>query len=161
VKAKVDEIRRAWLARSPRDRAVAMALFACLGLAALALIWSAIQGERSRLQKAVPLAQARLQRMQDDSAEVVRLRGQSGAAAAQQTSPAEAINASLRSRHLDLSVAADGADRLQVHGSANFDDVIAWLATVQIDYKLHVASLSMTRAAAGVKIDAVLVAATP
>jgi type II secretory pathway component PulM len=156
----VEAIRRAWLARSPRDRAVAAVLLVCLGLAAVGLIWSAIQTERSRRQTAVPLAHARLQRMQDDAAEIVRLRGQAGAAAL--PSPTvEAITASIRSRHLDLTVATEGAERIQVHGNANFDEALAWLASVQLDYKLHVVSLSATRAGSGVRLDAVLVAAAP
>jgi type II secretory pathway component PulM len=160
VKSRLDTLRAAWLARPPRERSVAKALAALVGLAVLALAWSSLQAEQARLQKAVPLAQARLQRMQDDAAEVARLRAQSDTVAAQ-SATAEAINASLRSRHLDLAVTADGSDRLQVHGNAGFDETVAWLATIQQDFKLRLAALSATRAGASVRIDAVLVAATP
>lgn len=160
MKSRLDALRAAWLARSPRERSAAKALAAFVGLAVLVLAWSSLLAEQARLQKAVPLAQARLQRMQDDAAEVARLRAQSDATTVQ-SATADAINVSLRSRHLDLAVTADGSDRLQIHGNAGFDETIAWLATVQQDFKLRLAALSATRAGAGVRIDAVLVAATP
>ena len=137
-----------------------MALAALIGLVVLALAWSSVQAEQARLRKAVPLSLARLQRMQDDAAEVARLCAQADTAAAQ-AATADAINASLRSRHLDLAVTADGGDRFQIHGNADFDETIAWLATVQQDFKLRLSTLNATRAGSGVRIDAVLVTATP
>ena len=160
MKSRLDEMRAAWLARTPKERSVAKALSVLLGLAALAFVWSSLGAEQAQLQKAVPLSQARLQRMQDDAAEVARLRAQSDTAAVQ-SATADAINASLRSRHLELTVAADGSDRLRIHGNASFDETIAWLATVQQDFKLRLATLNATRADSGVRIDAVLVTAAP
>jgi type II secretory pathway component PulM len=161
MKARMEALRAAWLLRAPRERSILKALAAALGVLVLALIWSSVQSERARLQKAVPLAQARLQRMQDDAAEVVRLRGQSSAPAAAPTSLADAVAASAHGRQLDLAVTGEGADRIQVHGSAAFDDAVAWLATVQQDFKLRVATLTATRNGAAVRLDAVLVAPTP
>lgn len=161
MKSRLDAMRAAWLARTPKERGAAKALAVLVGLAALAFVWSSLGAEQAQLQKAVPLSQARLQRMQDDAAEVARLRAQSDTAAAVQSATADAINASLRSRHLELAVTADGSDRLQIHGNASFDETIAWLATVQQDFKLRLATLKATRADSGVRIDAVLVTATP
>lgn len=160
MKARRDALRAAWLARPQQQRHAAAALAAGLGLIVLALLWSSLEGEQARLRKAVPLAQARLQRMQDDAAEVVRLRGQA-VAATPQSALADAVAASIRSRHLELSVSSDGADRVQVHGNAGFDETVAWLAAVQQDYKLRVVSLAATRAGAAARIDAVLAAAAP
>jgi type II secretory pathway component PulM len=159
MKARIEAWRSDWQTRPPRERLIIAATAAAVGLALLALFWSWLQGEEARLQKAVPLAQARLQRMQDDAAEVVRLRAQSGAST-QATSPADAVAASLKSHQLDLTLTADG-DRMQLHGSADFDQTMNWLASAQQDFKLRLASFSAKRAGGGVSIDAVLVSATP
>jgi type II secretory pathway component PulM len=129
----------------------------CAVLLILTQAWLSLQAERTQLQKAWPLAQARLLRMQDDAAEVTRLRAQAGAST--QTATSDAINASLRSRHLDLIATADGSSRFQIHGDADFDETITWLAIVHQDFKLHLETLSVIRAGKGVRIDAVLVAA--
>jgi type II secretory pathway component PulM len=158
MKTRLDNLRAAWQARSPGERSAAKVLATGTALLILVLAWFSLQAEQAQLQKALPLAQARLQRMQDDAAEVARLRAQSGARTTQ-SATADAINASLRSRHLDLAVTADGNDRLQIHGNADFDETIAWLAIVHQDFKLRLGMLSATRAGKGIRIDAVLVAA--
>jgi type II secretory pathway component PulM len=158
VKSRLDTLRAAWQTRSPGERSAMRALATAAALLILVLAWLALQAEQARLQKSWPLAQARLQRMQDDAVEVARLRAQS--VAGTQSATAAAINASLHSRHLDLAVTVEGSNRLQLHGNAGFDETIAWLAIVQQDFKLRLETLSVIRAGKGVRIDAVLVAAT-
>lgn len=136
MKSRLDTLRAAWRARSPRERSAGQALAAFVGLAVLAFVWFSLEAEQARLQKAWLLAQARLLRMQDDAAEVARLRAQPGTQTTQSTT-ADAINASLRSRHLDLAVTADGSDRFQIHGNAAFDETIAWLAAIHSAFHRH------------------------
>jgi type II secretory pathway component PulM len=159
MKTRLDTLQAGWQARSPGERSAAKVLATGAALLILAQAWFSLEAEQAQLQKAWPLAQARLQRMQDDAGEVARLRAQSGARTTQPAT-AEAINASLRSRHLDLVATADGSDRLQIHGNADFDETIAWLAIVHQDFKLRLEMLSATHAGKGVRIDAVLVAPT-
>ena len=98
--------------------------------------------------------------MQDDATEVDRLRAQSPVAPAQGQVLAAALTASIRSHGLDLALTSEGADRFRVQGRVGFDQAIAWLAAVQRDYQLRVASLAVTRQEGGVKLDAVLIPRT-
>jgi len=160
MKARLETLRAAWQARSRNERLVLRALAAALAAIALLALLAAIDDERSRLQKSVPAAAARLQRMQDDVAEVARLRAVPAAATAP-TALGDALTASLQSHHLDLSVANAAPDRVQLRGSAGFDETIAWLADAQHDFKLHVATLDVSRGDGGPRFDILLVAATP
>lgn len=156
MKTQLDALRAAWQARSTRERSIAKALALCAALAILILAWYSLQAEQARLQKALPLAQARLQRIQDDADEVARLRAQSIGSVSSPT--AEAIVASLQSRHLGLAISAHDSNRLQVQGDADFDETISWLALVHQDFRVRLETLSAVRAVKGVKIDAMLVA---
>jgi type II secretory pathway component PulM len=158
VKSRLDTLRAAWQARPPGERSATQALATGAGLAIIALAWLSLQAEQAQLQKAWPLAQARLQRMQEDATEVARLRAQLGVGT-MRLATADAINASLRSRNLDLAITADGSNRFQVHGNADFDETIAWLAIIQQDFKLRLEALSAIRGSKGARIDAVLVTA--
>ena len=156
MSAKLEGIRNAWLAASKRQRLLITTLLCALGMVAIWGVLSIIDAELSRLEKAVPLASARLQHMQDNVAEVARLRAQPNVGTLQ-PGLGDALAASIRSHHLNLAVATQGVDRHQVHGTADFDPTIAWLASVQRDYKLRVARFSASRNNDGTRIDILLV----
>ncbi len=160
MSAKLEGIRSAWLAASARQHLLLATLAGALGIVAVWSVLSVIDNELSRLQTALPLASTRLQRMQDNVAEVARLRAQPNVGTLQ-PGLGDALAASIRSHHLNLAVATQGVDRHQVHGTADFDPTIAWLASVQRDYKLRVARFSASRSNDGTHIDILLVPGAP
>jgi type II secretory pathway component PulM len=132
-----------------------------LGLVVLALIlsvwiWTWLRAERVDLQSRVADAEAQVKGVQDDLAEMQRLRSEAIPPQLSSQALVPAITNSLIARKLDLSVAAVDADRLRVQGTAGFDETIQWLGSIQRDYRLRVLSMLATRQGANVKIDVVL-----
>jgi type II secretory pathway component PulM len=159
MSAQLARLRQWWLDRQPRDRTAITLMLVILAAIVLAITWMWVRAEQARLQRAIPAAAASLQRMQQDVQEIERLRGQTVGDALQGQSLVDALLASIRSRGLELVVKSEGTDHYRVQGVTSFDQAVAWLATVQHDDQLQVATLAASRQDGGVKIDAVLVPA--
>lgn len=156
MSATLMNIRDWWSARSYSERRVVLLGALFLGLLAFGFSSYAVKQEQERLRRAIPLANAALQKMQDDATEVDRLRAQTSVPPQQGQALVGALTASIRSHGLDLTLAAEGVDRYRVQGRVGFDQAVTWLATVQRDYQLRVTTLAVTRQDGGVKLDAVL-----
>ena len=152
-----------WRALPPARRTLLAAALLVIALLALVEAWDWQKGERLRLRGLLSLGDARVARMQEDIGEVERLRTQQPAAGPQGQALTNTLNASLRGRKLNLTVTMLGADRLRVQGVAGFDEAIAWLGTVQRDYRVHLVSLNAARQGGGgaSQFDAVLGADQP
>ena len=145
-----------WQARPSREQNAAK-----LGLVVLAVllsvwVWTALRAERVHLRGRVADAEAQVKEIQDDLAEMQRLRGEVIPPQLSSQALVLAITNSLAARKLNLSVAVVDADRLRVQGMAGFDELVQWLGSVQRDYRLRVITLVATGQAANVKVDVVL-----
>ncbi len=161
MNTRLHAARRWWLAYPPRVRgALSIAMFA-LGLVALGAAWDWLRTERVRLRVATSGAEARFKQMQDDIAEVQRLRAQPAPAPLQGKALADAVSTSAQGRKLDLAVTMLDADRVRVQGTASFDDAILWLGAMQRDYRLRPVTLEAIRQASGIRLDTVLSRAQP
>ncbi len=147
----------AWQARNPRERTliVVAATVVAVALVVSLMDWSRVQ--RSRLGRSLPRAEAQLEQVQESATEIASLRAQP--ALQPHTEPAllEAVQASAKSRGLGLAIQAAG-DGLQVKGSAGFDELAGWLATLQQDLGLRVLRMEVQQQGKVAGIDAVLVA---
>jgi general secretion pathway protein M len=146
--------RQYWHERNARERRL-------LGIAALVvglgLLWS-IYGwqaaERKRLDHLLPTAQAQVRTMQDNAAELGRLRSQARKPALDSARIAESLQGSAAAQSLPLIIRGDG-DRVLVSGSAlPFDAWAAWLAAAQNMHGLKVQMLEANREANGLHIEA-------
>lgn len=142
--------------RSRRRYAVIGALLAAIG-AVSASVW--LRSEHVRLSLREGEAAAQLKAMQDEIAEIDRLKGRAHAPALTGPALLEAIAASLQSRGLPLTVSAVDAERLRVSGTADFDRVMRWLAAVQHDQRLALTLLSASGQQGVVKLELTLGAA--
>jgi type II secretory pathway component PulM len=127
---------QSWGLLSPRERSL-------LGLAALvvgALLiyfltdWMLVQ--RSRLQRELPHAEARMRQMQDAVEELARLRAQPLPGRLSGTALTQALQALAEARGLSLSMQHIG-DRVEIAGVAGFDSFVEWLAAVQAKFGLR------------------------
>lgn len=156
MNVNLSKLRVWWHSRSVSERRTLLIGAVVLGLLSFGFTSYSIRLEQNRLRQAIPIANAALQRMQEDATEVDRLRAQTPVAAPQGQALVAALTASLRSHGLDLTLTTEGADRFRVQGRAGFDPAVAWFAAVQRDYQLRVTTLTVTRQDGGVKLDAVL-----
>jgi type II secretory pathway component PulM len=145
-----------WQARPSREQKAIKLGLVFLVLLLSAWVWTWLRGERVHLQARVADAEAQVKEVQDDLADIQRLRGEAIPPQLSSQALVPAITNSLVARKLDLSVAVVDADRLRVQGMAGFDDVVQWLGSVQRDYRLRVITLVAIRQAANVKVDVVL-----
>ena len=156
MNANLLKLRVWWHSRSASERRTLLIGAVVLGVVAFVFSAYSTRLEQNRLRQAIPIANAALQRMQEDATEVDRLRAQTPVAAPQGQALLAALTASLRSHGLDLTLTTEGADRFRVQGRVGFDPAVAWFAAVQRDYQLRVTTLTVTRQDGGVKLDAVL-----
>lgn len=150
-----------WQGRPPRERNVMKIGFVVLIVLASLWAWTWLREERVRLRGSIATAEAQLKEMQNDLAELQRLRGEAIPAQLSPQALVQPLVNSLLARKLDLSVTALDADRLRVQGTAGFDEAINWLGTIQRDQRLRIVTLATTRQGANVKLDAVLGSAVP
>ena len=147
----------AWQARNPRERTLLIVAATVVGVALIvtALDWS--RSERARLGRSLPRAEAKLEQAQESATEIARLRAQP--VPQRPTGPAllETVQASAKSRALGVIVQSMG-DGLQVKGQAGFDELVAWLATLQQDQGLRVARMEIQQQGPTASVDLVLVA---
>lgn len=145
-----------WQARPPRERNAARTGFVVLAVLVSASAWFWLREERVRLRGSIAIAEAQIKEMQNDLAELQRLRGETVPPQPSPQALAKPLANSLVARKLDLSVTALDADRLRIQGVAGFDEAINWLGTIQRDHRLRIVTLVATRQASNVKLDAVL-----
>jgi type II secretory pathway component PulM len=161
MKMRMLAARKWWHARPPRARTALSIVLVALGLVALGATSDWLRTERARLRAAMSAAEAGHKQMQDEIAEVLRLRTQSAPPPLQGKAVMDAISASLQGRKLDLAVTQQDTERVRVQGTADFDDAIAWLGAMQRDYRLRLVTLEVLRQATGVRVDIVLSPARP
>lgn len=146
-----------WHSRNAGERRTLFVGALVLGTLAFGFSFYSVRLEQDRLRSGIPVANAALQKMQDDAAEVDRLRVVSPVTLPQGQALVGALTASIRSHGLDLALTTEGTDRFRIQGRTSFDQAVNWLAAVQRDYQLRVATLSATRQDGSVKLDAVLI----
>ncbi|HTY04660.1 MAG TPA: type II secretion system protein GspM [Rhodocyclaceae bacterium] len=140
-------------AQHQRWLAVALTIVAAAALIATAL-WS--RSEQARLgQREIEVAKD-LHAIQADLADIARLKGRAPPSRLTGQSLQEAVSASLASQQLSLSANALDAGRVRVQGSGSFDAIVRWLAGVQQNHRLAVASFSATRDGSAATVDLVL-----
>lgn len=148
---------QAWQAISPRERRLVLLAggVVAIGLVVGLLDWS--RGERARLARSLPRAEAQLEQVQEAATEITRLRGETATPRAAGPALLEAAQASAKSRGLGLVLQASG-DGLQVKGQAGFDELVVWLAALQHDQGLRVARMELQQQGPTASVDLVLVA---
>jgi type II secretory pathway component PulM len=145
-----------WQGRPLRERNAMTTGLVVLAVVALIWAWVWLREERVRLRGNLAIAEAQLKEMQNDLAELQRLRAETVPSQLSLQALVQPLANSLLARKLALSVTALDADRLRVQGTAGFDETISWLGTIQRDHRLRIVTLAATRQASNVKLDAVL-----
>ena len=145
--------RAAWMKRAERERRILSIGAVCV---ALALVWSLFawtQKESRRLALALPAAQAQLKAMQEDAAELVRLRARTAAAAPDASRWQENLSNAAQGLGLQLDIKGDPAG-LAVSGSGvPFDAFTQWLAAAHAE-GLRPATMEVLAEGTGVKVTA-------
>ena len=155
-----------WATRSARERALLLGGVACAALVLLyAALWDPGLAARKRLAASLPVMRAQVEDMRAQRKEIVRLRRSAPAAAStgelksllQAAAARSAIGGSIER----MDALSPQAVRI-VAPSASFDAWLLWLAEVQREFGVRVASASI--AAAGrpgiVRLEAVLTSGT-
>lgn len=146
---------QSWQAISPRERKLLLMAAAVVGVGIVltTLDWS--RNERIRLGRALPRAEAQLERVQESATEITRLRAQPAPQRPAAAALLDMAQTSARSRGLGVSIQA-GGEGLHVKGQASFDELVAWLAAVQHDQGLRVLRMELQQQGALASIDALL-----
>jgi len=150
----IDRLAAAFAHRTPRERRMLAAAAVVVVVATLVTLADGLARERTRLAGSLPDARSELARMQEDAAELQRLRQTPVPDAAATATLLEAARAAAASRGLALSITAAG-DTLQVRGRADFDALVGWLAALQSELRLRPlrAAIDAQGDAVGVDID--------
>lgn len=141
-----------WAERAPRERVLFVAMSAVLAVALVVVIVSNLRSEQARLAKTLPMAQARLAAMRDGAAEIQRLQRQPAITPLDAGKLAEALEASAKAHGLQVTVNAN-VDGPRISGSADFDQLMDWLAQVQRDHGARITRLTVTREGPKVRFD--------
>jgi type II secretory pathway component PulM len=153
AKIQTAALRQYWAERNPREQRMAIVMVAVIGVAALWALFDWQAAEYKRLEKVVPRVQAQVKAMQDDAAELARLRVAPKRPAVDTKQLADTLQSSASAQHLALTVRNDG-DRVVVSGtSVPFDTFVAWLATAQTQNALKVAALDASPNNDGQRIE--------
>jgi len=132
-----------WMtARTPQERKL---LLLGAAVVAVALIFSLAEWtwkEQARLQRRLPEARQQLARMQEEAAELQRLKRSPTVDATPLVTLAQSAEAAARSRGLDVKMQTS-PDALEINGGGSFQMVADWLATLQSDHNLRPHHLSM------------------
>jgi type II secretory pathway component PulM len=118
--------------------------------------WTWLRDERARLRHGVAVAGFQVREVQNELAEVERLRAETMPAQPSVQSLVAPLANSLRAAKITLSISAADGDRLRVKGVAGFDEAINWLGMIQRDYRLRIVTLVATREASQVTLEATL-----
>jgi type II secretory pathway component PulM len=133
-----------------------LALIAALGIVAL-LFW--LPNVQNRLAQREIVLDDSLRTIQNDIAELERLKSRALPPAMTGAPLKEAVAASLASLRPAFSVELVDAERVRVYGNGDFDSVVRWMGDVQQSHRLGVVSLSIKRRDVGVTVDMTLSAA--
>ena len=132
-----------WLAaRTPHERRL---LLLGITVVAAALLFSLAEWtwkEQSRLQRRLPEVRQQLTRMQEEASELQRLKRSPPAASIALSTLAQSAEAAAKSRGFDITVKTL-PDSLEISGSAPFQMITDWLASMQADYNLRPQNLTM------------------
>ncbi|MDQ8021210.1 MAG: type II secretion system protein GspM [Moraxellaceae bacterium] len=143
-----------WQQRAARER---LLISGALVLLVIGLLWtlhSWSQREARRLDRSLPLAQAQLRSMQDDAAELDRLRAQPEQTRSEAATWVPVLEDAARRHGLVLELRGDMGSIAVSGQGQSFDAFSRWLGDAQRELGLRVFSLELTREAAGVRIDA-------
>lgn len=145
-----------WQGRPPRERDILRGGIAIFVILVSLSTWVWLREERVRLRHGVAAAELQVRDVQNELAEIQRLRTETPPPQLSAHALIAPLANSLRAGKIQLSVAAADGDRLRVQGVAGFDESINWLATIQRDHKVRILSLAATREASQAKLDAIL-----
>ncbi|NMG63737.1 hypothetical protein GPA19_02060 [Azoarcus indigens] len=120
----------------PRERMLLGALAWLLPLLAIAALFDWVLTEQARLERHLPAAQATLEKMREDAAELERLLALKPPATVPPPQLAEAVSAAARARGLETEASAT-PDGLTVTGSGGLAAQVDWLAALQADLGLR------------------------
>jgi hypothetical protein len=154
MNAFVNRLRSQWQAM-PAAARLRLQILVWLGLVILLAMLSVSLGEqRGRQERALAEADVRFEGVQTAVAEIGRLRREVPAASPLVTE--ETVRAACRGAGLALEVRREGADRLRLSGSVDFDAALQVLAVLQRDYRLRVMTLAVVADGRAVRLDALL-----
>lgn len=139
----------------PRYRQLPKILAVMLALGVVALLSWLPTAQHKLAQREMALDDA-LRTIQNDIAELERLKSRALPPKLTGASLKETVAASLASQPRTLSVELVNVERIRVHGNADFDTFVRWLGDVQQSHRLGVVSLAINRRDAGVTIDMTL-----
>lgn len=125
-----------WSARPAREQRALMLAGAVVLLALAVVSIEGLVRERARLDQALPTLQAQLARMDDDAAELMRLRTRTPPASVAPEALAAAVASAASARGLDLA-ATVGEGGVVVTGRADVAALADWLAAVQSELRLR------------------------
>ncbi|MCK0508844.1 type II secretion system protein GspM [Aromatoleum anaerobium] len=124
-------------ARSPRERQLLAVAAIVVSASALFRVADQVWDARAQLARRLPEARSQLARMQEDAAELQRLRRAPLPAAAAMPTVLETARAAAASRALPLLSIALSGETLQVRGAADFAMLIEWLADMHAELGLR------------------------
>jgi type II secretory pathway component PulM len=135
-------------ARAPRERQLLRAASLLLPIVVAWAMFDWARSEQQRLDVRLPAAQASFERMQEDAAELARLRTLPPPTAIAPPALAAAARAAGDARGLSVSVDVR-PEGLMVSGKASLPVLVDWLASIQADLRLRPVRLKMAAAASG------------
>ncbi|MCB1928200.1 MAG: type II secretion system protein M [Rhodocyclaceae bacterium] len=136
-------LRNRWLGASVRERRMLTVAATVLVVAGLISVSEWVWRERQRLATAVPAAEARLARMQDQADALASLARAAPGARAPISDRVAAARAAAAARGLDITLEEQG-DGVAVSGRGPAAGVIEWLAAMQADEGLRPLELELT-----------------
>ena len=154
MNAFLSQLRSQWLAMPPGSRLRLQVVAWLVAVLSLALLSAWFGEQRGRLGRALAEADVRFEGVQSAAAEIGRLRREVPVAAMLVTD--ETVRAACRGAGLALEVRREGADRLRLTGSVDFDATLPVLALLQRDYRLRVITLAATAEGRAVRLDVLL-----
>lgn len=125
-------------------RALGVALVVLLS-ATLALAVEALFTERTRLDRQVPALKHSLASMEQDAAELARLRGRP---AVQATPDTTVIIASARARGISADIRQTGNHRFRLEGQNTLSELLPWLADLHAEYGMRIIEMQFNTAPA-------------
>jgi type II secretory pathway component PulM len=129
MKSLVAKALTKWKQLQPRERRLAKWCGAVLGIALVLTIDDWQRSERLRLQKSIPLAEARLAAMEALGDQFVSVSGLIRDRTKGPT-PVELVAISLKSHGLPLELVKTGPTQIIIQGAVVFDDWVVWLASL-------------------------------
>lgn len=140
-----------WLA-SPRLRYLPQ-LLAVLGMIGMLMLLVWLPEQEARLALRERAVERELKAIQDDLAEIERLKLRKPTPAVSVNAVHEALATSLASVGPSLSIAVVDSDHLRVQGSGRFDAIVRWLGDTQQGHRLSTTRMSVVRQKEEVAVD--------